>query len=185
MREAEKLKPEEQSSLEKAFRAARDYSQKPDGWLVFMGSYASGKTHLAAAIGNYRMGVGGSPMFVVVPDLLDHLRATFSPHSSISYDHLFEEVRTSPMLILDDLGTQSATPWAKEKLYQIMNYRYNAELPTVITTALKLEEVDPRLRSRMTDFRLCKIYALLVPAYRAIPGPSISKARIPRQKGPD
>jgi DNA replication protein DnaC len=150
-----------------------------------MGSYGSGKTHLAASIGNFRVGVGETPMFVVVPDLLDHLRATFSPHSSISYDHLFEEVRTASMLILDDLGTQSATPWAKEKLYQIMNFRYNAELPTVITTSLKLDEIDPRLRSRMTDTRICNIFAILVPSFRGIPVAATQKSRSKRNPEQD
>ncbi|MDX1437079.1 MAG: ATP-binding protein, partial [Anaerolineales bacterium] len=101
-----------------------------------------------------------------VPDLLDHLRATFNPRAVVSYDHRFEEVRTSPLLILDDLGTQSMTPWVREKLYQIFNYRYNAELPTVITTADTLEEIDPRIVSRMLDTRLCKIFAITTPSYR-------------------
>ena len=65
-------------------------------------------------------------MFVVVPDLLDHLRATFSPTSTVSYDRRFEEIRTTPLLVLDDLGTQAMTPWAREKLYQLFNHRYNA-----------------------------------------------------------
>ena len=101
----------------------------------------------------------------MVPDLLDHLRATFSPNSTVSLDRRFEEVRTAPLLILDDLGTQSTTPWVKEKLYQLFNYRYNAELPTVITTASSLEEMDPRLRSRMIDRRLVGIYGITAPPY--------------------
>ncbi len=103
---------------------------------------------------------------MVVPDLLDHLRATFSPHSQISYDKRFEEVRTAPLLILDDLGTESATPWAREKLYQIINYRYNARLPTVITTATPIEELDPRLATRMLDVSRCTPFAILAPSYR-------------------
>ena len=106
-------------------------------------------------------------MFVVVPDLLDHLRATFSPNSSTSYDNLFQQVRTASLLILDDLGTQSATPWAREKLYQIFNYRYSAKIPTVITTSSEMKDIDARIRSRMTDARLCKVYAIMVPSYRA------------------
>ena len=85
---------------------------------------------------------------------------------TVSYDHRFEEVRTTPLLILDDLGTQSMTPWVREKLYQLFNYRYNAELPTVITTANVLDEIDPRLVSRMLDTRLCTIYGITVPSYR-------------------
>jgi len=114
LREPEHLDTEMQLSLEKAFRAAQEFAEKPSGWLMFMGGYGSGKTHLAAAIGNYRKGMGEEPIFVVVPDLLDHLRATFSPSSNVSYDELFNRVRSAPLLIMDDLGTQSATPWARE-----------------------------------------------------------------------
>jgi DNA replication protein DnaC len=57
------------------------------------------------------------------------------------------------------------TPWVREKLYQLFNYRYIAELPTVITTADTLEEMDARIRSRMLDTRLCSIYAITAPAY--------------------
>lgn len=151
--------------LEKAFKAAKQFAEHPSGWMVITGGYGSGKTHLAAAIANYRAAEGYPPLFVVVPDLLDHLRATFNPNSSVSYDQRFEEVRNASLLILDDLGTQSATPWAREKLYQLLNHRYNAELPTVITTANTLEEIDPRIRSRMLDSNLCTIYGLEVPAY--------------------
>ena len=165
LREYENLPPQDQKTLQKAFDAANSFAEHPAGWLVFMGGYATGKTHLAAAIGNYRKAMGGEPIFVVVPDLLDHLRATFSPSSSISYDRRFEEVRSAPLLILDDLGTQSATPWAREKLYQLLNYRYNAQLPTVITTAQTLEEIDPRIRSRMLDKRICAVYGITTPGY--------------------
>lgn len=165
LRQQEKLSPEVRRSLEAAFNAANQYAEDPQGWLVFFGNYGCGKTHLAAAIGNYRLAYGEEPIFVVVPDFLDHLRATFNPNSNTSYDHLFEQVRTAPLLILDDLGTQSATPWAREKLYQIFNYRYNAKLPTVITTANELEDMDPRIRSRMLDGRICSMYLILAPAF--------------------
>ena len=103
---------------------------------------------------------------VFVPDLLDHLRATFSPASTVSLDRRFEEVRTAQLLILDDLGTQSMTPWVREKLYQLFNYRYSAKLPTVITTHDHVKEVDPRLLSRFEDKRICEICAITAPAYR-------------------
>jgi DNA replication protein DnaC len=169
LRQGERLPREDLKSLERAFRAAQAYAEKPNGWLVIMGPYASGKTHLAAAIANFRAGLGYPPLFVVVPDLLDHLRATFSPKSTVSYDRRFEEVRTTSLLILDDLGTQSMTPWVKEKLYQLFNYRYNAELPTIITTANSLDEIDARIGSRMLDRRICAIHAITVPAYRGGP----------------
>ena len=135
LREDEGMDPDDQRSLDKAIKAAHAFAEKPKGWLVFMGSYGCGKTHLAAAIANFRAGMGDPPLFIMLPDLLDHLRATFSPHSSVAYDRRFEQIRTANLLILDDVGTQSMTPWVKEKLYQLFNHRYNAELPTVITTA--------------------------------------------------
>ncbi|MBL6962094.1 MAG: ATP-binding protein [Anaerolineales bacterium] len=164
-RRDEGLTAKEVNSLEKALKAAHGFAEKPIGWLIFMGSYGCGKSHLAAAIANYRAGLGAPPLFIMVPDLLDHLRATFSPKSDTSYDRRFDEIRTAPLLILDDLGTQSMTPWVREKLYQLFTYRYNAELPTVITTADTLDEIDERIRSRLLDNRLCKIHAITVPAY--------------------
>ncbi len=165
LRKEEELAQEEQQTLEKAFKACRDFAENPRGWLLLIGSYASGKTHLAAAIANYRSDSDAPPLFVSVPDLMDHLRATFNPNSTVSLDRRFEEVRTAPLLILDDLDTQTSSSWAKEKLYQLFNFRYNAELPTVITTITKLEEMDPRLRSRILDARLCTIYAITVKPY--------------------
>ena len=163
LRKDENIPTDDVRSLSLAFETAKRYAEKPEGWLVFNGPYGCGKTHLAAAIGNYQTGLGNPPMMVVVPDLLDHLRATFSPNSNVSLDKRFEEIKSARILILDDLGTQSATPWAKEKLYQIFNHRYNAELPTIITTSSLAAELDPRLYSRMLDERICKIVFIEAP----------------------
>jgi DNA replication protein DnaC len=97
--------------------------------------------------------------------LLDHLRATFNPNSNITYDREFEDIKTSPLLILDDLGTQTPSAWVKEKLYQLFNYRYVANLPTVITTSDRLDEIDARLRTRMLDKRLVTLQALTAPPF--------------------
>ena len=166
LRKDENLQPDQVKSLEKAFTEAREFAADPYGWLVLTGPYGCGKTHLAAAIANYRADQGHIPMFVVIPDLLDHLRATFGPRSTVTLDRRFEEVKKAPLLILDDLGTQNMTPWVREKLYQLFNYRYNAELPTVITTPALKAEMDERLLSRMMDRRLGVICAITAPSYR-------------------
>jgi DNA replication protein DnaC len=144
-------------SPDAAWRLAKAYAENPSGWLVLYGGFGTGKTHLAAAIANYRLARAEPVVFIVVPDLLDHLRSTFSPTSDVTYDEQFETVRNTGLLVLDDLGTQTTTPWAQEKLYQILNYRYNKELPTVVTTNLNPEEIEPRLRSRIGDSRLSKL----------------------------
>ncbi|MBL7065384.1 MAG: ATP-binding protein [Anaerolineae bacterium] len=161
------LPREEEESLKEAFDKARAFAEDPRDWLLFTGTYGAGKTHLAAAIANYRMAQGHPALFVVVPDLLDYLRATFGPQSTVTFYQEFLEVRRAPLLILDDLGTESATPWAREKLYQLFDYRYNARLPTVITTAKWLEEVDPRLVTRMLDMSHCTPAPITAPAYQS------------------
>jgi DNA replication protein DnaC len=166
LRKNENLLTDHVKSLENAFNAAREFAEDPDGWLVLTGPYGCGKTHLAAAIANFRADQGYMLMFEVVPDLLDHLRATFGPRSNVSLDRRFEEVKNAPLLILDDLGTQNMTSWVQEKLYQLFNHRYNAELPTVITTPEMKDKMDERLRSRMMDRRLSVICAITAPSYR-------------------
>jgi len=176
LREDEKLSADDTRNLRRAFDLARKFAEDPTGWLVLSGTYGSGKTHLAAAIANYRASQGYPALLVPVPDLLDHLRATFSPSSPVSYDRRFDEIRETPLLVLDDLGTQASTAWAQEKLYQILNHRYNKALPTVITTSLRLDEMDARIRSRMLDNRLCTVFGLTVPSY--VEG----RARRPRKR---
>ncbi len=173
-------------NLRDVFQEARKFARDPSGWLILCGEYGRGKTHLAAAIANYALANRIKVLFTAVPDLLDHLRATFGPSSEIKYDELFENVRSTQLLILDDLGTENATPWAQEKIYQIFNYRYNFRLPTVITINLPsttdanetetqrrdrlyaklLNLLDGRIVSRLLDRELSKVIEIRAGDYR-------------------
>jgi DNA replication protein DnaC len=168
LREDEDLSADARHSLIQALEFCRAYAEAPEDWLILTGVYGCGKTHLAASIANARVAQGHTALFVVVPDLLDHLRATFNPTSQVRFDQRFEEIREAPLLVLDDLGTESASPWAREKLYQLFNYRYNARLPTIITTAKPSEEWDPRLRARMLDKRRSTHLLIKAPSYRGV-----------------
>jgi DNA replication protein DnaC len=159
------LTPDKAQSLAQALQAAREFAEDSDGWLVLSGPYGCGKTHLAVAIANAQIAAGA--LFVNVPDLLDHLRASYSPGASEGYDERFATVRDAPLLTLDDLGTENATTWAVEKLYQILNHRYNLRLPTIITTNNNLDNLDPRIGSRMRDQDLSRVIAIDAPDYRA------------------
>ena len=160
------LPHEQRQNLRQAYNLAVEFARSPEGWLVFHGLNGCGKTHLAAAIANYVLAQGKPVLFVVVPDLLDHLRSTFSPDSRISYDELFEKLKETPLLVLDDFGEQSTTPWAQEKLYQLINYRYNARLPMVVTTCLSLDEIETRISSRMVDPMISLVFNITAPDYR-------------------
>jgi DNA replication protein DnaC len=146
--------------LADALEACRTFAESPKDdlpWLVLSGPSGCGKTHLAAAIANRQIELGNEVFFAIVPDLLDHLRATFGPGSDVTYDELFEAVRNSPLLVLDDLGAQSETSWAQEKMFQVLNHRFNAELPTVITTNYAIHELDQRLRARLSDKQAARV----------------------------
>ena len=169
--------PEDQRLLHQAVSTAHAFAENPSGWLVLTGPSGCGKTHLAAAIAHRAIEADHPAVFLVVPDLLDHLRATFSPEHEATYDLLFEQVRDTPLLVLDDLGAHSSTPWAQEKLFQILNHRHNLELPTVVVLSVPPEALDERLRTRLSDSALSQLIPLargrsaLSGDLGAVPGP--------------
>ncbi len=169
---------EQRQNLEQIFMIAHKFAESPEGWLILQGENGCGKTHLAAAIANYRLKRSQPVSFLIVPDFLDHLRSTFSPDCKVTYDELFERVKTCPLLVLDDYGEHSGTPWAQEKLYQLINYRYNARLPMVVTMSCSLEETEGRIGSRLADPRLSLVYYILAPDYRT------DRAVLDRSKNP-
>ena len=141
--------PESKKLFRIALQAAGDFADDPTGWMSFTGPSGSGKTHLAAAIANRCIERGQTVFFMFVPDFLDYLRATFTPESTVSYDELFQQVRDAPVLVLDDLGSHSSTPWTQEKLFRVFNHRFNSLLPTVITVRGPLQRLDESIRTRM------------------------------------
>ncbi len=177
-----KVTQEDLKTLRKAVTAAIAFAEEPEGWFVLLGSSFSGKTHLAAAIGNYRIDLGGQALLVEVADLLDYMRQTFRPTSDVSFDRRFNEIKTTPMLILDDLkesGTSSV--WAEDKLYQILNHRYYAHLPTVITSTLKPDSFAvnyPGLWNKILDTTKSQIHVIDMPPYRRM-----SKGKSAHKKG--
>jgi DNA replication protein DnaC len=149
--------------VKEAYNAAFTFAHDPDGWLALVGPFGCGKTHLAVAIAKVRLAAGASVLVQTVPDLLDNLRTTFDPRAEVlSFNDLFDHMKTADLLVLDDYGAENTTPWAVEKLFQILNYRYNMALPTVITTNnIGLEGIDPRVRSRLSDTGLVNVVHML------------------------
>lgn len=153
-----------------AFTIAQAFAVEPKGWLLFHGNVGAGKTHLAAAVANELVARRRLVVFQVVPTLLDHLKAAFKPDSPVDHDELFASVLNAETLVLDDLGTERATPWAREKLFQLVDHRYLRRLPTVVTTNRKRDqfrdENDQRLASRLWDRGLCQVVAFTGRDYR-------------------
>ena len=158
---------QQRESLEWAVRSAGNYAQEPEGWLVFLGPPGCGKTHLVHAIANERLKLGQGVIYFRWADLLDYLRVAYSPESAVTYDKLFEEVRNAPLIALEDFGRYKTSDWAEEKMHQILVYRHEARLPTLITTI----EWDDKKRqdpivSRLNDATLVSIVPIDAPDYR-------------------
>ena len=160
---------EGKESLGAALAMAKAFASDPQGWLVLVGDPGCGKTHLAMAISNARLKQGDHVFVSFVPALLDHLRSTFSPDSKVPYDELFEDIKKAPLLVLDDLAAESNTHWAEEKLYQIIVYRHNLRLPTIITSALNADQIEakePGIGSRLKDQLVVQEAIITAPDYR-------------------
>lgn len=147
---------QDQEALQQAVRDVKTtcqaYAGNPRGWLVLVGNVGSGKTHLAYAIAAEALR-REVPVYVdTVPDMLGALRETFG---NGGFEERFRWLREVRLLVLDDLGTEQATPWATEKLYQLVNARYMARLPMVVTSNVPLAKaggrIEPRILSRLQE----------------------------------
>lgn len=158
---------------EKAIAAARECVERPRG-IVMIGKPGSGKTHLAVGIlralalshrdtdPTYR---GFRSKFVVVPEFLDQLRERIG--DSTVPDPL-PDLMDAPLVVLDDLGREKPTEWVVDRLYVLINRRYNAMLPTIATSNYPLSELAGRgyeaMMSRLRDS--ATLITLDAPDYR-------------------
>lgn len=154
-------------NLRKALTRCSEFARQPAQWLFLQGGHGVGKTHLVAAIAN-QLRVRDQPvLFMTAPDLLDRLRATFEPESQETFQRLFHFIGDVDVLILDDLGAHTSTPWVKEKLFQLLNQRYLERRPTVITSNRTAWDFEERIQSRLSDARVVDCLFIDAPDYRS------------------
>ena len=121
----------------------QDFKEKGEG-LYFVGSFGTGKTHLAAAISLYLINKGIPVICRTLIDLLGEIRRTYDNSSTSEYEvlSLYKEI---DLLVVDDLGKEAPSEWALATFYAILNERYEACLPTIITTNYSDQELINRL----------------------------------------
>ena len=104
--------------------------------LLLHGDTDGGKTFWAAAIANAMIDNGMSALITTIPDLVQAMHANFEENKQ----HVLNQIRNVQFLILDDIGFERRTPYASEKMFEIINARVLAKKPLIVTTNLTLDE---------------------------------------------
>lgn len=122
------------------------------------GKTGRGKTHAACGairafverrvieVEGVHMYHGKRAKFVNVPVWFSELRSTYDRKGE-SEQEVFDKYARAGLLVLDDLGKGSKTEWAVERLYMLLDYRCNEQLPTIITSNYGLARVAAMLAS--------------------------------------
>ena len=115
--------------------------EEPKG-LYLTGSFGSGKTYLVAALLNEMARKKVCCALVYYPEFLRSLKSSFQT----DYNERFNFIKTSPILLLDDIGAENESNWSRDEvLGPILQYRMQNHLPTFFTSNLTLEELETAL----------------------------------------
>lgn len=159
---------ERYAGIEEAYDAALKLAEGSEDilWLTLQGDYDCGKTHLLIAICRSWLARGRPARYAMAPVLLDELRAGFHPRNEDrSYEERFDFFKNVPLLAIDDLGAEAETPWTREKMDTLLDWRYIHRLPLVVTTNLGLKELGDRIGSRLKRFIPSRVVTLKVGEY--------------------
>jgi DNA replication protein DnaC len=143
-----------QKALLKTLRAWQESLDGNDApafpWLLLRGPFGTGKSALAGALAAdcLRRGSDRSALFVPVPEFLDRLRHTFGDDARESERKVMQQLQDVDVLVLDDLGAERQTDWVTERLYVLVNHRYDHDNRTIITTNLTPEELGVSVGKR-------------------------------------
>lgn len=151
-RRAEKIK-------ENCIRYATNFSKDSKN-LFFMGGTGLGKTHLSLAIANVAINKGYSVIYGTAQNILGDLQnENFGRFDNLKYRE--NEILDVDLLILDDLGTEFKSAYTVSCLYNIINTRLSAKLPTIISTNYSIDEIE-KIYDQRTTSRIIGGYSTLV-----------------------
>ena len=112
--------------------------------LYLNGNFGCGKTYLIAALFNELAKKGYKSVITYFPEFLRSLKANFD--DSEVYNYQFDRVKYAPLLLIDDIGAENLSDWARDEVLQtILQYRMEEKLPTFFTSNLTLEELESHL----------------------------------------
>ncbi len=134
-----------------------DVMMKKNQGLIFYGDVGTGKTFAAACIANYLLSRGTSVVMTSFIKLLSSMQ-TFGNDNEL----LISRLNRAKLLIIDDLGAERDTEFAQEHVYNIIDSRYRAKRPLIITTNMTIEEIREPNGTRYARIydRLSKMYPM-------------------------
>ncbi len=105
------------------------------------GSYGTGKTYLIAALFNELAKKNIKSAIIYVPEFLRVLKSSFG--SGSDFEEKYDYIKKVPLLLLDDIGAEYLTPWARDEILgTILQYRMDEELPTFFTSNMNLTQLE-------------------------------------------
>lgn len=108
--------------------------------MYLSGSFGSGKSYLLSALLNELSLKGFNCVNVYFPELLNRLKSSFNTNN---YDDVMDEIITSDVLLIDDIGAENITPWSRDEvLATILQYRMDNDLTTFFTSNFTIEELE-------------------------------------------
>lgn len=134
----------------KVFNNLINYSQKlvnniEKKGVILVGNNGVGKTHLACSIANRFIEKGIPVIYGTLINLLAELRNSYEIDNNISEMEIIKLYENVDLLIIDDLGKEKPSEWGLEKLFTIINSRYENNLPVIITTNYNQNSLIKRL----------------------------------------
>ncbi len=111
--------------------------------LYIHGDVGTGKTYLASALACVFVAAGYTVVLTTTLAMLEDIQDTYGKEASSLA--AVQRFATSDVLILDDLGKESGSAWSASMLFQIINYRYEAMRPLIVTSQYDLSKLERRI----------------------------------------
>lgn len=148
-----KITPQNREAYEMAKKYADNFEAFfADGYgIYFEGTKGTGKTHLAVAIALQLLNNCIPVIFRTSIDLLAELRRTYGKDATANEDYVMGTYSTADLLIIDDLGKEKPSKWTADRLFAIINDRYENMKPTIITTNYGQSSLIDRLTPEGAD----------------------------------